>query len=318
MRKRQIVLLAGLMVLGVTSFAMESSNSETLKSESARKLSIFNINDRVRYDENRLEVNGNLHLNENNRLEIRVRSYDDVGYGLGDERISGNSAEDRTEIRMRLHTQTSIDNLEVRTEVKTNTYGDSGNKQYFRVQPTYYFVNEGSSFSLVRAGLGYTHDSRYSDSSDSYQFTSSFENHFVINDYLDLEGNLYYDYDYAETGSKATKNNVDIEAYFYTNYPLYENEQGYKIVALFEGGFDPYSFGARHFGDLTDASSEDTDNGHETYVLYFEPSIKISKTINSNNSAYLQGGYYTENNEGTSSNQYEDTAFVRVGFTSKF
>ena len=315
--------------MGMVSFAMEEGNAEVLKTPEQKELSVFNINDRVRFDENRLEMNGNLHINENNRLEVRVRSYNNVSDGtLRPDRESGNSAGDSTELRMRLHTQTSIENLEIRTELKTNTYASTTgpvlgldragyNRQYFRIQPTYHlFTGVEDLSSLVRVGFGYNHttESGTSDSTNNYSFTSSFENYFTINDYLAVEGNVYYDYDFAGKGGEKY-NGVEIEAYAYANYPLYKAE-GLKVEALFEGGMDPYGFGDRHFGGLNNVSKKDT--GNEYYTFYLEPSVKATKTLNEHNSAYLQAGYYTENNEKTSSNQYEDTAFIRVGFTSKF
>ncbi len=330
MNKRRIALLAGLMTMGMVSFAMDD-NAEMLTQEQ-KPLSIFNINDRVRFDENRLEMNGNLHLNENNRLEVRYRSYSNVSDTFGSETGDGTgkgTTTDNTELRMRLHTQTSVENMEVRTELKVNTTeknsdGAEGNKQYFRVQPTYYLYNANDSFALLRAGFGYTHGF---DGSDAYSFTSSSENVYTINNYFSIEGNVYYDYTFASSSNK--KHNVDVEAYAYANYPLYERND-VKVSALLEGGMDPYSFGARHFDDLTDVSGSKTEDGHESYVFYAEPSIKATKTLNENNSVYLQAGYYietTSNNDkkasGTqtfsgSSDKYNDTGFVRVGFTSAF
>jgi hypothetical protein len=323
MNKRRIALLAGLMTMGMVSFAM-TDNAEMLTQEQ-KPLSIFNINDRVRFDENRLEMNGNLHLNENNRLEVRVRSYSNVSDTFGSETGDGTgkgTTGDSTEMRMRLYTQTSTENLEVRTELKTNTYEGSGNKQYFRVQPTYYLYNANDSFALLRAGFGYTHGT---DGSDAYSFTSSSENVYTINNYFSIEGNVYYDYTFGGAGSDDY-HNVDIEAYAYANYPLY-NAEGIKVEALLEGGMDPYSFGDRHFDDLLGSVSHETGEGHETYVFYAEPSIKATKTLNENNSVYLQAGYYietTSSNDKTSSDwkgssdNYNDTGFVRVGFTSAF
>lgn len=320
MNKRRIALLAGLMTVGMASFAMDD-NSEMLTQEQ-KPLSIFNINDRVRFDENRLEMNGNLHLNENNRLEVRVRSYSNVSDTFGSETGAGTGkgeTTNSTEMRMRLYTQTSTENLEVRTELKTNSYEGSANKQYFRVQPTYYLYNENDSFALLRAGFGYTHGT---DGSDAYSFTSSSENVYTINSYFSVEGNVYYDYTFASSSNE--KHNVDVEAYAYANYPLYEGND-VKVAALLEGGMDPYSFGARHFDDLTSVSG--SERGHETYVFYAEPSVKATKTLNENNSVYLQAGYYietTDTNDKTSSawsgssDKYNDTGFVRVGFTSAF
>ncbi|UUV18434.1 hypothetical protein NRK67_14235 [Fusobacteria bacterium ZRK30] len=318
MNKRRIALLAGLMTLGMVSFAMDE-NPEMLKKE-VKPLSIFSINDRVRFDENRLEVKTNFHFNENNRLEARIRNYSNVGSGdLGDTRESGNTAEDRTEMRLRLHTQTSVDNMEVRTELKTNTYGSGkgGNKQYFRVQPTWHLFTdvEGLS-SLVRAGLAFQHYSPDEASTkNAYSISTSFENSYTINDYLEIEGNIYYDY---TLGGKNTQdyNNVKIEAYAYANYPLY-SANDVKVEALFEGGFDPYSFGARNFNDLNDVTGKDVD-GKESYVIYAEPSVKATKTLSDRNSLYLQAGYYVEQNDDNSTGKVDDTAFVRVGFKSKF
>jgi len=305
MKKRSIALLAGLMTVGMVSFAADNS---------------FSINDRVRFDENRLEVNGNLHFDQNNNLEIRIRDYSNVGNGfLADSRDSSNETSDSTEMRMRLHTQTSVENMEVRTELKTNTYGEGegGDKQYFRVQPSLHLFNdvEGLS-SVVRAGLAFEHYSPDDAStSNAYSISTSFENSYTINDYLVVEGNIYYDY---TMGGKSTDdyNNIDIEAYVYTNYPLYSSDN-MVITALLEGGFDPYSFGARQFNNLTDASGSETE-GHETYVLYAEPSVKATKMLNENNSVYLQGGYYVEQNNKNSTGDSDNTGFVRVGFASKF
>lgn len=307
MNKRKVALLAGLMTIGMVSFAADE-----------KPLNTFNINDRVRFDENRLELNGNLHFNENNNLEIRVRDYSNVGNGiLSDSRDSGNTTSDSTEMRLRLHTQTSINNMEVRTELKTNTYTSGNDQQYFRVQPTLHLFNdvEGLS-SLVRAGVAFKHTSSDTDStSNAYSISTSLENSYTINDYLSVEGNLYYDY---TMGGKSTDdyNSVDIEAYVYANYPLY-NVDNYAVTALLEGGFDPYSFGTRQFNNLTDASGSKTE-GHETYVLYAEPSVKVTKMLNERNSVYLQGGYYVEQNNKNSTGEADDTAFARVGFSSKF
>jgi len=326
MNKRRIALLAGLMTVGMVSFAMEEGNADVLKTQEEKDLSIFNINDRVRFDENRLEMNGNLHLNENNRLEVRVRNFSNISDTFGSETGDGTGRGETinsTELRMRLHTQTSIENMEVRTELKTNTYDGKDSKQYFSVQPTWHLFNdvEGLS-SLVRAGFGMNHTSR---DGEDFLFTSSFENYYTINDYFAIEGSVYYDYTFARNSNKY--HNVDVEAYVYANYPLYEGND-MKVEALLEGGMDPYSFGARHFDDLTDVSG--SEKGHETYVFYAEPSVKATKTLNENNSVYLQAGYYietTSNNDkkagvgqtfNGSSDKYNDTGFVRVGFTSAF
>jgi len=319
MNKRKIIILTGLMAMGMVSFAMEEGEAEALRTEEQKELSLFNINDRVRFDENRLEMNGNLHLDKNNRLEMRLRHFSSVGNGdFGDTRDSGNTAEDRTEMRFRLHTQVDVENMVVRIELKTNTYGndDGGSKQYLRVQPTWHVFEDVKGLSShVRAGVAFEHYSPDAASSENaYSFTSSFENYYTINDYLAVEGNIYYDYTFAGKGSDEY-NNVDIEAYVYANYPLY-NVDGIKVEALLEGGADPYSFGARHFDDLTDVSG--TEDGKETYVLYAEPSLKASKTLSDNNVVYLQGGYYVEQNEKNSTGNVDDTAFIRVGFTSKF
>ncbi|WP_028855591.1 FomA family porin-like outer membrane protein [Psychrilyobacter atlanticus] len=320
MNVKKIAVLAGLMTMGMITFAMEDSDAEVLTQEE-KQLSIFNINDRVRFDENRLEMNGNFHLNKSNRLEMRLRHYSDIGYGsFGDTRESGNTADNRTEIRLRLHTQTSVENMVIRTELKTNTYGsgDGGNQQYFRVQPTWQlFADVENLSSYLRAGVGFKHTSpKIKDTTNDYSFTSSFENFYTINNYLAVEGNVYYDYTFVGEGSDDY-NNVDIEAYVYANYPLYKSENGMKLEALLEGGFDPYSFGARHFTDLNNVSGSGVE-GHETYVLYAEPSIQVSKLLDGNNSVFLQGGYYVEKNEKNSTGNVDDTAFIRFGYTSKF
>ena len=320
MNKRRIVLLAGLMTMGMVSFATGSEESEVLKTENQRELTVFNINDRVRFDENRLEINGNMHFNENNRLEMRIRNYTGVGAGVNSARPSGKETGDGTEVRLRLYTQTSVENMEVRTEVKTNTYENSGGKQLFRVQPTWHLFTdvEGLDYSLLRAGFGMEHSG--AAHGEDYMFTSSFENYYTVNDYLELEGNLYYDYTFEGNGGHDGKwNNVEVEAYFYSKYPLY-NQDGIKVEALFEGGIDPYGFGNRHFNDLRLSSDSNTSRGNDVnyYVFYLEPSVKVTKNLNETNNVYLQGGYYTEKNEDTPSHNYDDTAFVRVGFTSKF
>jgi len=322
MNKRKIIILAGLMTMGMVSFAMEEGEAEALRTEKQKELSIFNINDRVRFDENRLEMNGNLHLTENNRLEMRLRHFSSVGDGnFGDTRESGNTAEDRTEMRFRLHTQVDVEDMIIRTELKTDTYGsgDGGSKQYLRVQPTWHVFKDVEGLSShVRAGVAFEHYSPDAASTENaYSFTSSFENYYTINDYLAVEGNIYYDYTFAGKGSDEY-NSVDIEAYVYADYPLYNAENGIKLEALLEGGADPYSFGARHFDDLTDVSGSGTEGGKETYVLYAEPSVKASKTLNENNTVYLQGGYYVEKNEKNSTGNVDDTAFIRFGYTSKF
>jgi hypothetical protein len=302
---KKIAVLAGLMTMGMVSFAMEESDAEVLKTQEQKQLSIFNINDRVRFDENRLEINGNLHLSKNNRLEMRLRHYSDVGYGdLRDTRDSGNTTGDRTEMRFRLHTQVDVEDMIVRTELKTNTYGsgDGGNKQYFRVQPTWHLFTDVEGLSShLRAGIAFQHYSPDAASTEnSYLFTTSFENFYTINDYLEIEGNIYYDYTFAGSGTEDY-NSVDIEA----------------LEALLEGGFDPYSFGARHFGDLNNVSGSGVE-GHETYVFYAEPSIQVSKSLDENNSVYLKGGYYVEKNNENSTSDVDDTAFIRFGYTSKF
>ena len=317
MKKRGIILLAGLMTMGMTSFAMESNDAEVLKTEKEKEMSIFNINDRVRFDENRMEINGNLHLNENNRLEMRIRSYTGIGSDANTSRSSGKETSDRTEIRLRLHTQTSIENMEIRTEVKTNTYENSGNKQLFRIQPTWYlFTGVEGLDSLVRAGVGMEHSG--GAHGEDYMITTSFENYYTINDYFAVEGNMYYDYIFGGNGTyDGQYHNIEIEAYAYANYPLYKNEN-IKVEALFEGGIDPYGFGNRHFGDLNDVNKDNNENGEDYYVVYLEPSIKVSKNLNEANDIYLQGGYYIEKNEENTSSNYDDSAFIRVGFTSKF
>ena len=70
MNIKKIVVLTGLVTMGMVSFAMGNSDAEVLKTKEEKGSRIFNINDRVRFDENRLEINGNLHFNENNRLEM--------------------------------------------------------------------------------------------------------------------------------------------------------------------------------------------------------------------------------------------------------
>jgi hypothetical protein len=321
MNKRRIAVLAGLMIIGMVSFAMEEGEAEVFQTKEQKETSVFDINDRVRFDENRLEINGNFHLNKNNRLEMRLRHFSDVGYGdFGDTRDSGNTAGDSTEMRFRLHTQTSVEDMIIRIELKTNTYGnsDGGNQQYLRVQPTWHLFTdiEGLS-SHLRAGIAFQHYSPGAASTEnSYLFTTSFENYYTINDYLEIEGNIYYDYTFAGEGSDDY-NSVDIEAYVYANYPLYDAENGIKLEALLEGGFDPYSFGARHFDDLNNVSGSGVE-GHETYVLYAEPSIQVTKLLDENNSMYLKGGYYVEQNEENSTGDVDDTAFIRFGYTSKF
>ncbi len=316
MNKRNIAVLAGLMTLGMVTFASEG---EVIKAQDKKPLSIFNINDRVRFDENRLEVNGNLHLNENNRLELRVRNTSDISPMFGSE-TGGNSgrneAGDRTEMRMRLYTDTNCEDLLVRTELKTNTYGGSGNTQYFRVQPTYYLYNSNNSFALVRGGFGYEHAT---GGAESYSFTASSENVYTFNQYFSVEGNVYYDYAF---GGKDTEDNhnIAIEAYAYGNYPLY-TENGYKVEALLEGGMDPYTFGARDFSDLNEVRSRSTENGVEKYVFYAQPSVKATKRLNENNFVYLQAGYYietTDKNDKNGTDDYNDSGFLRVGFTSAF
>ncbi|MEI6857614.1 hypothetical protein [Psychrilyobacter sp.] len=326
MNIKKIAVLAGLMTMGTVSFAAERNDAEALLIHKGKELSIFNINDRMRFDENRLEINGNLHLSENNRLEMRLRHFSSIGDGdVGDTRDSGNTAEDRTEMRFRLHTQVDVENMIIRTELKTNTYGSNdgvnnfgGNKQYLRVQPTWHLFTDVEGLSShLRAGIAFQHYSPDEKSTEyAYSFTSSFENFYTINDYLEIEGNIYYDYTFAGKGSDDY-NSVDIEAYVYADYPLYNAENGMKLEALLEGGFDPYSFGARHFGDLNNVSGSGVE-GHETYVLYAEPSIQVSKLLDENNSVYLKGGYYVEQNDENSTGKVDDTAFIRFGYTSKF
>ncbi|MCS5420540.1 hypothetical protein, partial [Psychrilyobacter sp. S5] len=307
-----IALLAGLMTMGMVSFAMEEGEAEVLRTKEQKESSIFNINDRVRFDENRLEINGNLHLDENNRLEMRLRHFSNVGSGdLGDSRDSGNTAGDSTEMRFRLHTQTSVEDMIIRTELKTNTYEGEDSTQYFRVQPTWHLFNDVEGLSShLRVGFGVNH---ISGDGEDFSFTSSFENYYTINDYFAIEGNIYYDYTFARNSNKF--HNVDIEAYAYANYPLY-NADGIKVEALFEGGSDPYTFGSREFDNLNNVSKD--NEGGESYVLYAQPSVKATKTLNENNSVYLQGGYYVEQNESNSTGNVDDTAFVTVGFSSAF
>lgn len=313
MKKRSIALLAGLMTVGMVSFSADNT---------------FNINDRVRFDENRLEVNGNLHFDQNNNLEIRIRDFNKVGNTFGSETGDGTGKGEttgKTEIRMRLHTQTSVENMEVRTELKTTQKDGAANTQYFRVQPTWNVFNdvEGLS-SVVRAGFGTTHTSK---SGEDFSFTSSSENTYTINDYFSLEGNAYYDYTFGRNRNK--EHAVSLEAYAYANFPLY-NANDIKIETLFEGGVDGYNFGSRDMEDLIEVRSKDTRNGSETYVIYAQPSVKVTKTLAENNSVYLQVGYYIETTDANdkkavspqtfngNSDDYNDSAFVRVGFASKF
>lgn len=299
------LLVISLLLASTQLFAEEVDLNKTEQLKPSYKNSI-DFSDRRKYSENRFQVNTNLVLDENNKLNIRYRKFNDAGandifsYDDGKKGESSNT-------RIRLFTQTGIENFEVRTQLYSGGVGST-----LKIQPTYYLRNDETGHSLVRLGLG----TNYNDDANSdFTFYSSFENTYSLNDFISLENNYYYDKTFARERSKNNK--VTVEAYVYLTYPLLEKDN-FKLSINGEGGVDPYSFSDRSASNLDNADKE-------SYALYAQTSFKGTYNLSDATSVYGEIGYYYvnshESNHGevaSETKQDKDTGFVTVGLKQKF
>jgi hypothetical protein len=322
--KKVILGLMALSILSINTFASTTekngkdyANDGFISLEEMRKENYFNGLDTSKIGKHTFETNFGIWLNDRNNVDITIEQ----NFYNQDHKDSGFENDFYAEFE--IYTQLSDDGRwELYTDFtpiqRTDLADSNGNSGYIDVYPTYFFMRNEKISSLIRAGLGYQYGA---DTENSMTYGAKFKNILTISDYLELEGNLYYN-----GVSKTGLDNFSFEAYFYMNYPLYEFENGIKFTGLFEGGFDPYSFYEREVEKIGMASGKEKEYVGN-YVVYLQPTVRATFPVkDGQHDFYIETGYYAlftggDDEIGNGSGPEgdgEDSLFLRLGFDARW
>jgi len=317
--KKIILGLMALSILSMNTFASttekEGQNDGFISLFEMEKDNYFNGLDTSKIGKHTFETNFGIWLNDKNKVDVTIEQnfYDQ------DHKDSGFENDFYAEFE--IYTQLSDNGRwELYTDFtpfqRTSLADADGNSGYIDVYPTYHFIRNENISSLIRAGIGYQFGA---DTQNSVTYGAKFKNIITVSDYLELEGNLYYN-GVSETGLDS----FSFEAYFYMNYPLYEFKNGVKLVGLFEGGFDPYSFYERE-AERNGVINEKEYVGN--YFVYLQPTVRATFPIkDGQHDLYIETGYYASYSGGDDEvgNGYgpegdgEDSLFLRLGFDARW
>ena len=249
-------------------------------------------NERDHNGVNEQTIETNIQWTKNNNLNVEFTTH------------RGANAEGEGSVQIENEYNVGGSGLQIYNDVDMDYDGNG----YTDMMAGYVFgMDSDKYYGVLRGGLGTT----IGDEND-LRIVGEYKNIYTVNERFELEGNVYITQ--TKEDNDITNTLIELEAYAYGNLPLYINN-GFKVEALLEGGLDPASFNERrHDSYYVDEDEE------QSYVVYVQPSIKVSQNIGEG-TIYADTGYYLESqgtsdaskNEGT-----DDGMYIEVGAQYKF
>ncbi|MGL4949238.1 MAG: FomA family porin-like outer membrane protein [Anaeroplasmataceae bacterium] len=311
--KKLALLLGTIVLVGTTAFAKETVVHEEIlppeivfeeivvdMQDTFKPTAVVNVEGRhygKRGDNNsyeRIQVETNVELTENQRFDIRGRDYTNNG----------------KDVRVRYY----LDHNEQLTS--RLQYEDIENSsESIQYQLRYNFVNKDNgllSKFVVAPTIGYGKVSAEDDKEKFNQYGLNTEMYGYLPLGFEWEFNTYNTHETVngnslvyDDGSKESNYSM-VEFYLYNNVPLYTKDK-LEISLAFEGGVDPYI----HYY---------TGSNTDTLTLYAEPTIRADYSVNQYITMYTGAGlnYQNMNDHAKHIGDFEVQAIAYAGLNVKF
>ena len=286
----------------------------------------------------RIQLQGKINMTENQALEYRVRTYDELD--KEDERNTksgtqtrlryfydhGNLGDSKVNLTSRLHYANNghdDNSQELEYQARFNFAEYMFNSDFvkttdFTVAPKYRYVwgsgNNDNYDNQIGADLYTMHELPWGF---SFEFNVYATQHFYGQD------------QFFDAGEKMDDKNftVDVEAYIYNTTNLYTNGN-VSVDFNFEGGYDQYNwsqekkFGTKHIDKKIEGYTGDgVGRNNAKYSVYALPTIQLNYQATPNVKLYAAAGAeyrdWTVNSESSASNwRWQPTVFA--GFRTTF
>ncbi len=245
----------------------------------------------------KMEMNGAINMTENQTLQYRVRSYNELDHNHD---IAGTPADKLTQngntgnqVRLRyLYNHGLLGDSKVNLTSRVH-YNDDGSSQELEYQAQFNFAEylfnndfvKTTDFTLAplyRYTWADENSSKY-DNALGVDFTSSYDLPWGFS----AAFNLYAKQHFYGEGNEFTVDNerhdkdftVDMEAYLYYTANLYTADK-YTVDFKFEGGYDDYSWSKEK------QYKGETSNQHAEYEAYMLPHILMTYNVTDDFSVY--------------------------------
>ena len=282
----------------------------------------------------RLQLLGKINMTENQALEYRVRTYDDLDKEDGRNSISG------TDTRLRYfynHGNLGDSKVNLTSRVHYRNYGYDDDSQELEYMARFNFAEYMFNSDFVKT-TDFTVAPKYAYSWGDGN-SSDYDNQIGADLYtmhelpwgFSSEFNVYatqhfYGQDqYFDAASKKEDKNftVDVEAYIYNTTNLYTNGN-VSVDFNFEGGYDAYSWSQeKKFGTAKWNAENKAASGTENakYSVYALPTIQLNYQASPNVKLYAAAGAeyrdWAVTSENSASNwRWQPTVFA--GFRTTF
>ena len=282
----------------------------------------------------RLQLLGKINMTENQALEYRVRTYDDLDKEDGRNSISG------TDTRLRYfynHGNLGDSKVNLTSRVHYRNYGYDDDSQELEYQARFNFAEYMFNSDFVKT-TDFTVAPKYAYSWGDGN-SSDYDNQIGADLYtmhelpwgFSFEFNVYatqhfYGQDqYFDAASKKEDKNftVDVEAYIYNTTNLYTNGN-VSVDFNFEGGYDAYSWSQeKKFGTAKWNAENKAASGTENakYSVYALPTVQLNYQATPNVKLYAAAGAeyrdWAVTSENSASNwRWQPTVFA--GFRTTF
>ena len=286
----------------------------------------------------RIQLQGKINMTENQALEYRVRTYDELD--KEDER----NTKSGTQTRLRYfydHGNLGDSKVNLTSRLHYANNGHDDNSQELEYQARFNFAEYMFNSDFVKT-TDFTVAPKYAYSWGDDN-SSDYDNQIGADLYtmhelpwgFSFEFNVYatqhfYGQDqYFDAASKKEDKNftVDVEAYIYNTTNLYTNGN-VSVDFNFEGGYDQYNwsqekkFGTKHIDKKIEGYTGDgVGRNNAKYSVYALPTIQLNYQATPNVKLYAAAGAeyrdWTVNSESSASNwRWQPTVFA--GFKTTF
>ncbi len=288
----------------------------------------------------RIQLQGKINMTENQALEYRVRTYDELD--KEDER----NTKSGTQTRLRYfydHGNLGDSKVNLTSRVHYRNNGHDDNSQELEYQARFNFAEYMFNNDFVKT-TDFTVAPKYayswSDNSSNYdnQLGVDLYSYYELPLGFSAELNVYttqhfYGQDqYFDAASKKEDKNftVDVEAYIYNTTNLYTNGN-VSVDFNFEGGYDAYKwsqekkFGTKRLADKVatgyPVDGEGTGTLNSKYSVYALPTVQLNYQATPNVKLYVAAGaeyrnWAIESEKSASNWRWQPTVFA--GFRTTF
>ena len=282
----------------------------------------------------RIQLLGKINMTENQSLEYRVRTYDDLDKEDGRNSISG------TDTRLRYfynHGYLGDSKVNLTSRVHYRNYGHDDDSQELEYMARFNFAEYMFNSDFVKT-TDFTVAPKYAYSWGDGN-SSDYDNQIGADLYtmhelplgFSFEFNVYatqhfYGQDQYFDGGKTKEDKnftVDVEAYIYNTTNLYTNGN-VSVDFNFEGGYDAYSWSQeKKFGTKKwDAENKGAAGTDDTkYSLYALPTVQLNYQATPNVKLYAAAGaeyrdWAVANGNSATNWRWQPTVFA--GFKTTF